>query len=237
MIHALVVYYSCGGHTARIARVITETLCEQGAQCDMMDMTEGMREGIAWERYNLIIVGACVIYGGYNKVVWDFVERFKYELTSRPHSFFNVTVVARTPCKATVEGNRYMQRFLEKSNWTPRDLKCIAGKVDYPHWKWYQSLAIRLIMDITHGPTDPTAIIDYTDWEDVKAYAKHCLTLVPNYSERIETTGIAPSQKPKTRKTPIRKKVPTTPKSKSTKPKDAREEKTADPVQQGEPAV
>jgi menaquinone-dependent protoporphyrinogen oxidase len=28
-------------------------------------------------------------------------------------------------------------------------------------------------MKMTDGPTDPTAIIDYTDWDDVKAYADH----------------------------------------------------------------
>ena len=34
-----------------------------------------------------------------------------------------------------------------------------------------------MIMKMTKGPTDATAIVDYTDWEDVKAYARHCLTL------------------------------------------------------------
>jgi len=34
-----------------------------------------------------------------------------------------------------------------------------------------------LIMKITKGPTDPKAVIDYTDWEDVKVYADHLLTL------------------------------------------------------------
>ena len=178
MTHALVAYYSHGGHTARIARVITETLHSEGAQCDMMDMTEAVREGVDLEKYDVIIVGAAVIYGVYNKIVWEFIRRFENVLKAKPSSFFNVTVVARTPYKATIEGNRYMQRFLQKSPWHPSDLKCFAGKVDYPSWTWYQKLAIQMIMNMTKGPTDPTAVIDYTDWDDVKAYAKHCLTLV-----------------------------------------------------------
>lgn len=177
MTHALVAYYSHGGHTARIARVIAETLRSEGAQCDMMDMTEAVREGVDLEKYDLIIVGAAVIYGVYNKIVWEFIRRFENVLKAKPSSFFNVTVVARTPYKATIEGNRYMQRFLQKSPWHPSDLKCFAGKVDYPSWTWYQKLAIQMIMKMTKGPTDPTTVIDYTDWEDVKAYAKHCLTL------------------------------------------------------------
>ena len=177
MTHALVTYYSHGGHTARIARIISDTLRSEGADCDMMDMTEVVREGVNWEKYDLVIVGAAVIYGVYNKIVWEFIRRFESVLKTKPSSFFNVTVVARTPYKATIEGNRYMQRFLQKSPWHPADLKCFAGKVDYPSWTWYQKLAIQMIMKMTKGPTDPTTVIDYTDWDDVKAYAKHCLTL------------------------------------------------------------
>lgn len=28
-------------------------------------------------------------------------------------------------------------------------------------------------MKITNGPTDPSMCIDFTDWDDVKAYADH----------------------------------------------------------------
>ena len=56
-------------------------------------------------------------------------------------------------------------------------MKCIAGKVDYPNWGWLDTKMIQMIMKMTKGPTDPTAVIDYTDWEDVKSYARHCLTL------------------------------------------------------------
>ncbi len=94
-----------------------------------------------------------------------------------PNSFFNVSVVARTPEKATVAGNRYMQKFLQLSRWKPRDLKVIAGKVDYPAWRWFEVLMIQLIMKVTHGPTDRRTVIDYTKWDDVAAYGRHLLTL------------------------------------------------------------
>jgi menaquinone-dependent protoporphyrinogen oxidase len=34
-----------------------------------------------------------------------------------------------------------------------------------------------MIMKMTDGPTDPKSVIDYTDWEDVKAYADHLISL------------------------------------------------------------
>ena len=203
MTHALVTYSSHAGHTARIARVICETIQAEGVDCDLMDIAEVTREGVVWDKYDLVIVGAAIIYGVYNKMVWEFIHRYQAKLDARANSFFNVTVVARTPYKATVEGNRYMQRFLQKSPWRPKDLKCIAGKVDYPNWNWYQKLAIQMIMKMTKGPTDPTSVIDYTDWDDVRAYAKHCLTLITR--RKVAET---PAAKVETVVTPAKKEEP-----------------------------
>lgn len=173
----LVLYMSRGGHTARIARRICEGVVEGGGRAEMMDINEALHEGVDWQRHDVVAFGAPVLYGTYDKSVLAFVAQHRAALESKPNSFFNVSVVARTPEKATIEGNRYMQKFLELSPWRPRHLKVIAGKVDYPSWKWYERLMIQLIMKYTHGPTDPRAVIDYTDWNDVRAYGKHLLTL------------------------------------------------------------
>ena len=173
----LVLYMSRGGHTARIARRICEGIAEGGGRAEMMDINEALHEGVDWGRYDVVAFGAPVLYGTYDKGVLAFVAQHRAALESKPNSFFNVSVVARTPEKATVEGNRYMQKFLELSPWRPKHLKVIAGKVDYPSWKWYERFMIQLIMKYTHGPTDPRAVIDYTDWNDVRAYGKHLLTL------------------------------------------------------------
>jgi menaquinone-dependent protoporphyrinogen oxidase len=123
------------------------------------------------------VLGAPVLYGTYHRSVFDFIKAHHAKLESSPNSFFNVSVVARTPEKATVEGNRYMQKFLQLSPWKPRDLRVFAGKVDYPSWGWLDTLMIQMIMKFTKGPTDRTAVIDYTDWADVEAYGRHVLTL------------------------------------------------------------
>jgi len=173
----LVLYVSRGGHTARIARRICEAAQDAGGRAEMMELGEATHEGVHWERYDVVALGAPVLYGSYDARVFEFVARHRAVFEAKPSSFFNVSVVARTPEKATVEGNRYMQKFLQRSPWHPRDLKVIAGKVDYPSWAWYERLMIQLIMKFTHGPTDPGTVIDYTDWEDVRAYGRHLLTL------------------------------------------------------------
>jgi menaquinone-dependent protoporphyrinogen oxidase len=173
----LVLYWSRGGHTARVARRICESIVSAGGRAEMMDLVEAGREGVEWDRYDVVAVGAPVLYGSYHRSLFDFVAAHRAELDSKPGGFFNVCVVARTPVKATVEGNRYMQKFLQRSPWRPRDLKVIAGRLDYPAWAWHEVLMIRLIMKMTGGPTDPRTVIDYTDWDDVRAYGEHLLRL------------------------------------------------------------
>ena len=173
----LVLYMSRQGHTARIARTICASIGDAGGRADMMDVKEAIHEGVDWDRYDTVAVGAPVLYGSYDAGFLAFVAAHAEQLDRKPNSFFNVSVVARVPEKSTVAGNRYMQKFLEISRWKPRDLKVIAGKVDYPSWPWHERLMIKMIMKMTDGPTDTSAVIDYTDWDDVRAYGRHLLTL------------------------------------------------------------
>jgi menaquinone-dependent protoporphyrinogen oxidase len=173
----LVLYTSRRGHTARVARRICESISIAGGRAEMMELREAIHEGVDWPRYDVVAVGAPVVYGTYDPRLYQFLAEHQATLDAKPNSFFNVSVVARTPEKATVEGNRYMQKFLQRSPWKPKDLKVVAGKVDYPAWSWYEVLMIQMIMKMTHGPTDRTAVIDYTNWDDVRAYGRHLLTL------------------------------------------------------------
>ena len=177
MKRVLVLYSSLRGHTARVARRICESIGAAGGSADMMEVKEAIHEGVDWGRYDVVVLGAPVIYGNYDKAFMEFVRRHRADLDAKPNSFFNLSVVARTPAKATVEGNRYMQKFLQLSPWKPKDLKVIAGKVDYPAWRWFDVIMIQLIMKMTHGPTDRRTVIDYTDWADVDAYGRHVLEL------------------------------------------------------------
>ncbi|QBF83070.1 menaquinone-dependent protoporphyrinogen IX dehydrogenase [Shewanella maritima] len=176
MANILVIYYSRGGHTAQISRAIAQQITAGEHQCDVINLVEHKGE-INWQQYDAVALGACVLYGSYHKSVFEFCRRHHEQLASLPNSFFCVNVVARKPEKRIPENNKYLQKFIELSDWKPQDVKIIAGKVDYPSWTWYDSLAIKLIMKMTDGPTDSKAVIDYTDWDDVKLYADHICQL------------------------------------------------------------
>lgn len=178
MTRVLVLYFTRGGHTAKIAGAIAEQLLGRGAQVDVVDINSPAASQIRWDDYQLVALGACVLYGTYDKSVFKFIAEHRDALSARPNSFFCVNVVARNPEKRIPENNKYLQKFIALSPWTPADLKIVAGKVDYPSWPWYDRWMIQLIMKITKGPTDPKTVIDYTDWQDVKDYADHLLSLI-----------------------------------------------------------
>ena len=173
MKNILIVYYSRKGHTARMVRTIEDHLKEMGHNVTVMPVSEALLEGVDWDKYDFVLCGFPVLYGTYHPNVYEFVRNNCTRLDRKPNAMFNVTVVARSPFKATVEGNRYMQNFLTRSPWRPKDLKCFAGKIDYPNLNFFDKKCIQLIMKITNGPTDPTMWIDFTDWDDVKRYAEH----------------------------------------------------------------
>ncbi|KFZ36166.1 protoporphyrinogen oxidase [Shewanella mangrovi] len=174
----LILYFSRGGHTARISRHLMRSIAAEQCRCEMMDIKEASKEGIDWDEWDAVVFGACVLYGTYDKTVFEFCEQNKQQLSDKAISFFSVNVVARKPEKRQLENNKYLQKFMALSAWKPKDVKIIAGKVDYPSWGWLDKQMIRLIMKMTDGPTDPKAVIDYTDWDDVSAYGKHIVSLL-----------------------------------------------------------
>ena len=95
MTNVLILYMSRGGHTARIARRLCESIDAAGGHAVMMDLVEAGHEGVDWNRYDVVVLGAPVLYGKYDRSVLDFVAQHRTQLEARPNSFFNVSVVAR----------------------------------------------------------------------------------------------------------------------------------------------
>jgi menaquinone-dependent protoporphyrinogen oxidase len=78
--------------------------------------------------------------------------------------------VARKPEKCIPENNPYLQKFLKRITWKPKELAVFAGKIDYPSYSFFDRLIIQLIMLITKGPTEPKAVIEFTNWQQVESF-------------------------------------------------------------------
>ena len=168
MARILIVYSTTDGHTLRICDRLRAILEAQAHQVRLVPVAEAADGEL--EKYDTIVVGASIRYGKHNPRLVDFIERNAQALNRKASAFFSVSVVARKPEKSQPNPNPYVRRLLRKIAWRPREVGVFAGKIDYPRYGALDRLIIRFIMLLTGGPTDPKAVVEFTDWRQVEAF-------------------------------------------------------------------
>ena len=165
----LIIYSTTDGQTKKICEMIKENL-PSGNKFQLISLDEALHFNL--EKCEKIIIGASIRYGRHNKKLIDFIIKNKNILNLKKTAFFSVNVVARKKEKSTPETNPYVLKFLKKTNWKPNKLSVFAGKVDYPNYNFINKIVIRFIMMITKGPTDINNSYEFTNWENVRKFAK-----------------------------------------------------------------
>lgn len=166
----LIIYSSTDGHTAKICSVLGNQIEKQGHQVSLRTINDCPDNDL--RHFDMIVIGASIRYGTHSSQVIDFINRNKELLDTKPNAFFSVNVVARKPEKSRPETNPYLQKFLRRIAWRPKELAVFAGRIDYPSYRFLDRLMIRLIMWMTKGPTDPTAVVEFTDWQQVEEFGR-----------------------------------------------------------------
>jgi menaquinone-dependent protoporphyrinogen oxidase len=169
MARILFAYSTTDGHTARICQRLGELLAARSHAVSVAPLaTVEDRDLAACDK---IVIGASIRYGRHSQALLDFIERNENLLNRKPSAFFSVSVVARKPDKNQPHTNPYVRKLLGRIAWRPRDVGVFAGKIDYPRYGFIDRTIIRFIMLLTGGPTDPSAVVEFTDWSAVEAFA------------------------------------------------------------------
>jgi menaquinone-dependent protoporphyrinogen oxidase len=170
MANVIIIYSTTDGHTREICSYLMNVVEQQGDHVTLVSIDDIKKVDLS--AFDKIIIGASIRYGKHNAKVYEFIKKNLQTLDKKPNAFFSVNVVARKPEKNQPETNPYLKKFLRQISWKPKKLAVFAGKIDYPKYKFWDRFMIRLIMWITKGPTDPEAIIEFTDWNQVKAFGQ-----------------------------------------------------------------
>ena len=165
MANILIIYSTTDGHTRRICERLKQAAENAGNTVVIARIDD--EPNVDLEPYDKIVIGASIRYGKHRPQVYEFIRRNQQSLESKPSAFFTVNVVARKPEKNSPETNPYLQKFLKQISWQPQNLAVFAGKIDYPKYSFMDRQVIRFIMWMTKGPTDPTAVVEFTDWNAV----------------------------------------------------------------------
>ena len=169
MKYVLLAYSTVDGHTLHICERMQQVVQHQGHRVELLTLEQADAADLA--EFDAIVIGASVRYGHHRPLVAQFINRHQAMLESRISAFFSVNIVARKPEKSHPKTNPYLRKFLRKISWRPALLEVFAGKLDYPHYRLLDRLMIQLIMHLTHGPTDPGTVIEFTDWDRVDDFA------------------------------------------------------------------
>jgi menaquinone-dependent protoporphyrinogen oxidase len=170
MSRVLIAYSTVDGHTLTICHRLKQLLERSGHVVSLVEIAVTAK--IALAMFDKIVIGASVRYGKHRLEVYRFIETHRQVLEQRPSAFFTVNLVARKRGKNSPESNPYLKAFRRKTTWVPRVVAAFAGKIDYPKYGFLDRQIIRLIMWLTDGPIDPSACVEFTNWEAVEEFAR-----------------------------------------------------------------
>lgn len=167
--NTLIIYSTTDGQTLKISRRLEEKLKTHNHHVTLCPIEDSSKENL--ESFDQIIIGASIRYGYHSEQIFEFIKNNHQILEKKPNAFFSVNLVARKPEKRSAETNPYARKFLHRISWKPQRVAVFAGKLDYPRYPYWDRQIIRLIMWMTKGPTDPSTVIEYTDWQQVDNFA------------------------------------------------------------------
>jgi len=170
MSNILVAYSTTDGHTPRICERLRQVMAQRGHRVTVSALAQA--PALDLNDFDMIVIGASIRYGKHQPQVAEFITRHQALLERKANAFFTVNIVARKPEKNRPETNPYLIKFLRQITWKPKLLEVFAGKLDYPRYRVFDRLMIRFIMLMTSGPTDPKAVIEFTDWSRVEAFGQ-----------------------------------------------------------------
>ena len=164
----LIIYSTTDGHTVEICRRLKSVIEQNTHQVTLVSIDDVAT--IKLFEFDKIVIGASIRYGKHSQKIVDFIDHNLQLLDSKPNAFFSVNVVARKPEKNQPHTNPYLIKFLKRISWKPKNLAVFAGKIDYPKYSFFDRVMIQFIMWMTKGPTHPSTVIDYTDWQKVDEF-------------------------------------------------------------------
>ena len=170
MANLLFIYSTVDGHTLEICERLKDIVEAHGHVVSLVELGAGPAPDPA--AFDGVVIGASVRYGKHRPEVAAFMNRHAERLQAVQAAFFSVNAVARKPEKRSPDTNPYVRKFLEGLSFEPRTIEIFGGKIDYPRYSRWDRAMIRLIMWITKGPTDPDAVVDFTDWQQVEAFGE-----------------------------------------------------------------
>jgi menaquinone-dependent protoporphyrinogen oxidase len=170
MAHALVLYASDEGQTAKIAQRMAELLRGHGVAVAVRDCSKP-DAGARLTSYDGVIIGSAIHFGHHAKPVRSLVKEHRAILASRHTAFFSVSLSAGGPNRDPGAARRYLEEFTaETGGWRPDQSASFGGAIRHSRYGILRTLLLHLSLRKTGAPE--TGDHEYTDWNAVAAFVE-----------------------------------------------------------------
>ena len=174
----LLAYASMYGQTEKIARHIAKRLEAGGAQVTVRPCTD-VGPDTPLDHYDAVLVGGPVIRQALHVEARRFVAERSAELSRLPSAFFLVSGAAGSQHESEREAARgIMNRFLEEADWSPPARASFGGAIPYTRYPLLLKWVMKWIAWRNGGSTDTSRDHEYTNWDQVDAFAESFLEIL-----------------------------------------------------------
>ena len=172
MSQILILYGTTDGQTRKIAEAIGRTIQEEGHVAAVYDAAR-VPGYVRPTGYDGVIVAASIRMGGYQRSVRRWVQRHAAALNGRPSAFVSVCLgILETRPAARNEVLAILERLMRWTGWRPTVTTMVAGALPYTRYGWLKRWILKRIAAKAGGGTDTTRDYEYTNWDDVRAFAR-----------------------------------------------------------------
>ena len=170
--------------------MLANTLADAGVH------TSVVRAGVsdaAVQDYDGVIVAASVRIGRYQKPVMAWVRAHAHEFGNRPTAFVSVClgVMQKGDAKVAADLDAIVQGFCDATGWRPGTVKQVAGALLYTRYDFFTRWMMKRIVAKAGGDTDTTRDYEYTDWDDVRAFAVEFGHRLAPHADRCSQAAVA----------------------------------------------
>lgn len=174
----IAIYFaSHDGQTRKIVDRLGEFLGMRGVSTTISDLSASAAPIIDTEA-DFVLLAAAIRYGFHLPAARRFLARLRTVVPEERIAVVSVNLTARKAGRQTAEGNVYLRNWLKRTGLRPALATAVAGRLDYPAYRWFDRMMIQAIMSLSGGPTDPSTVIEYTNWSEVEGLSQKLTNLV-----------------------------------------------------------
>ncbi|WP_396612172.1 flavodoxin domain-containing protein [Haloferax sp. S1W] len=178
MTSILVAYGTKEGQTEKIAEYIETVLEERGHKATVLSVNDFPAETAVTD-FDAVFVGSSIHMGKHVKKVSRFVKENREAIEARPNAFFQVSLSSAFPSEENdAHVAEYIAEFVEETGWEPDRIGAFGGALRFSEYGFFTRMIMKRIARDTIGETDASQDHEYTDWDEVEAFAADVAAIV-----------------------------------------------------------